>query len=174
MGLSYNLWAGNAAGTPDVVHPMANLATGFRYVPERGNTDVNLQWTLQRSAFSGNQIHWGVQAIDQAFAGSAFATGPQFTLGVDVTPTSGLRLRMLGPNPTRSEARFAYALPRDSRVSLRVLDIAGRTVATLVDGERAAGEHEARWNGASFAPGLYVIRLSADGVETSLRTLRIE
>ncbi len=174
LGLSYNLWAGTAPGTPDVVHPMANLATGLRYVPERGNADVNLQWTLHRSAFSRNQIYWGVQAIDQAFAGSAFATGPQFTLGVDAMPPGGPRLRMLGPNPTRSEARFAYALPRDSRVSLRVLDIAGRTVALLVEGERTAGEHVARWNAASFAPGLYVIRLSAGGVAASLRMLRIE
>jgi len=177
--LSYNLWAGNAPGTPDVMAPMANLANGHRSVAQLGNAGENLQWTIRRHAFSGPRVYWGVQAIDQGFMGSSFATGPLALL--DVAPPSVVEptLRLLGANPTRSEARLVYSLPRASHVNLVVLDIAGRTIRTLVQGDRAAGEHEARWNGESAsgarcAPGLYLVRLTAGGMATSLRILRVE
>ena len=46
LGLSYNLWAGTAPGTPNVMPPMANLSTGYRYVPQLGNAGENLRWTI--------------------------------------------------------------------------------------------------------------------------------
>ncbi len=54
-------------------------------------------------------------------------------------------------------------LPADSRVNLSVYDIAGRRVATLVDGIQPGGGHEAAWNGrtdggARSAPGIYFLR----------------
>ncbi len=174
LGLSYNLWAGTAPGLADVLSPMANVATGFRLVPQRGNADENLQWTLPRAAFSGNHVYWGVQAIDQAFAGSPFATADPHTLAVDDVLAPGPALRLLGPNPTRSEAHFVYSLPRATRVSLNVFDIAGRPIATLANGDRAAGEHTVRWNAAHAAPGLYLVRLNAGALTTALRVVRIQ
>lgn len=174
LGLSYNVWAGTAPGLADVLSPMANLATGFRRVPQRGNADENLQWTLPRSAFAGNHVYWGVQAIDQAFAGSPFATADPLTLAVDDVTGPRSALRMLGPNPTSSEVRFIYSLANAERVKLSVIDIAGRTIETLVSGDCAAGEHVARWNGTRAAPGLYLVRLNAGGITTSVRVLRVE
>ena len=81
-GLSYNLWAGTAAGTPNVMAPMANLSQRLPRAWRRPATsDRTTQWTLPRSAFAGGVVHWGVQAVDQAFAGSAFTTGPAGTPG---------------------------------------------------------------------------------------------
>ncbi len=180
LGLSFNLWAGTAAGTANVMTPMANLSTGFRRVVKAGNVGQNHQWTLPRSAFTGGQVFWGVQAIDQAFAGSAFASGPSGTLDVGgaLVPTH-LTLRLAGANPSRADSRIAFTLPRASRVEVAVHDITGRRVRTLIRGDRAAGEHEVLWtgeaaDGARSAPGLYFARLSADGEMASVRILRIE
>lgn len=42
--------------------------------------------------------------------------------------------------------RLAFALPRESRVRLRVIDLQGREVAVLANGTLPAGRHEASWN----------------------------
>jgi flagellar hook assembly protein FlgD len=79
------------------------------------------------------------------------------------------------PNPSSRIARFAFALPRASRVQLRVLDVAGRTVRTLADDEFVAGRHESSWDGvtdggAPALSGVYFLELTA-GHERSSRRL---
>ncbi len=180
LGLTYNLWAGTAAGTPNVMAPMSNLANGFRRVAQNGNVGQKRQWTLPRSAFPNGQIHWGVQAVDQAFAGSAFTTGPSAVVSVeDLAASRSLALELAGSNPSRTESRMSYALPHPMRVELAIFDITGRRLQTLVSGERDAGRHEAIWNGEAadgsrVVPGLYFARLSTPGAVASLRILRIE
>ena len=141
LGLTYNLWAGTAPGTANVMSPMANLANGYRRVAQNGNVGQKRLWSLPRSAFPNGQIYWGVQAVDQAFAGSLFANGPSATVGVeDLSVGDDLALRLAGANPSRADSRIAYTLPRDSRVELSIHDIAGRRV-------RARGAMERRGRG---------------------------
>ena len=58
---------------------------------------------------------------------------------------------------------FRFALAGDEAVTLEVFNVAGRRVATLVQGGRAAGEHEVAWDGTTasgHAPrGVYFARL---------------
>ena len=81
-------------------------------------------------------------------------------------PMARLRLAPNVPNPFNPTTRLEYELPQAARIELCVLDIAGRHVSTLVDGEREAGRHAATWNGRdangrSMASGVYVVRLRA-------------
>src|SRR5262249_33289292 len=62
------------------------------------------------------------------------------------------------PNPTTGPARIEYAVPRPASVSVRVYDIAGREVATLVDGQQTAGRHVVRWGENTRSNGLYFVR----------------
>ena len=50
-----------------------------------------------------------------------------------------------------------------ARVRIVVLDVQGRTIATLVDGERPAGRHDVRWEAAAEPAGVYFVRLEAEG-----------
>ena len=72
------------------------------------------------------------------------------------------------PNPTAGGLTVTYRTARAASVTLAVFDLLGRRVATLADGARPAGLHEAAWDGreaggAAVAPGVYVVRLQADG-----------
>ena len=81
------------------------------------------------------------------------------------------------PNPTRGAISFAVAIPRASRVSLTVHDVAGRLVARVQDGPLPAGEHAFRWDGRGadghvLESGRYFIALAAGDVrETRAVTL---
>jgi hypothetical protein len=70
----------------------------------------------------------------------------------------------LASRPKVGGALIRFALPRDGHVKLQVFDVAGRSLGTLVDGFRAAGEHEVAWDGSSSlgraASGVYFARVA--------------
>ncbi len=74
------------------------------------------------------------------------------------------------PNPFNPATSIRFSLPRETNVSLRVYDVAGRLVRRLVDGPLPAGAHSFRWNGRTdegrnAASGVYFARLQADGLD---------
>jgi len=63
------------------------------------------------------------------------------------------------PNPFRASTRIAFSLPDAAPVTLEVVDVNGRQVATLVDASLPAGAHEVTWQPTNAAPGVYCYRL---------------
>jgi len=78
----------------------------------------------------------------------------------------------IAPNPTRAATQIALDLPRSERVTLTILDLNGRLVRTLAQGQLPAGQHVYTWDGRDgtgrpVASGVYLTRLN-DGRETRL------
>ena len=73
----------------------------------------------------------------------------------------GYQLSQNFPNPFNPETEIQYAIPQDGRVSLKVYNITGAQVATLVSGEQTAGSYSVRWNARDLASGVYFCRLEA-------------
>jgi hypothetical protein len=72
------------------------------------------------------------------------------------------------PNPLTNRALIGYALPKDSRVALRVYNVSGQMVRELVNTEEKAGWKEAAWDGRdakghALSSGVYFYRLEASG-----------
>ncbi len=83
------------------------------------------------------------------------------------------------PNPFNPSTIIPYQLPASTRVRLEVFNILGQRVTTLVDGERAAGFHTARWDatdaaGRAVAAGVYFYRLKGGGVHLTRRMVLID
>jgi flagellar hook assembly protein FlgD len=82
----------------------------------------------------------------------------------------------VAPNPAVHATRISYSLESPARVRLTVHDVAGRTVDTLVDAQRPAGEHVESWTpsddaGSRLPSGIYWLRLRANGSTTTSKLL---
>jgi hypothetical protein len=100
--------------------------------------------------------------------------------GVDAPPLQA-RTRLLGnrPNPFESSTVIAFVLSHDTDVQLEIVDLSGRRVASLHQGQLQAGEHHVAWDGnredGTRAPsGVYFYRLTADGESQGMRMLHLD
>ena len=78
------------------------------------------------------------------------------------------------PNPFNSTTTITYELPGESKVKLTVFDIRGRTVAVLVNNNKAAGVHSTQFDAGSLASGLYFYRLEADKFSQTRKLLFVK
>jgi hypothetical protein len=67
------------------------------------------------------------------------------------------------PNPFNPETNITYHLPQDGEVSLKVFDIQGKEVATLVRGRQTAGVHRVRFKANHLPSGIYLYKIEANG-----------
>ena len=95
------------------------------------------------------------------------------------TATQHAMLRAAMPNPFQSRTVLAYDLARQGRVELRIYDVSGRLVRSLVSGAvQDAGHHSIEWDGrdgagAATVAGLYFGRLEVGGESNVRRLVRI-
>ncbi len=65
------------------------------------------------------------------------------------------------PNPFNPSTQISYSIPKGEHVSLKVFDILGREVATLVDGFQKAGPHRVTFDAGHLSSGIYLYRLES-------------
>lgn len=81
-----------------------------------------------------------------------------------------LLLEPARPNPSRHSTAFRFVIPARARAVMKLYDVTGREVATLVDTELPAGIHTANLDAGGLPGGVYFCRLEASG---STRTSRL-
>ncbi len=89
-------------------------------------------------------------------------------LGIDVSVDDGnglpvkFSLSQNYPNPFNPTTTIDYSLARQVSHTLKVYNLRGALVATLVDDISPAGSYRVTWNANNFASGLYILRLNAE------------
>jgi hypothetical protein len=78
------------------------------------------------------------------------------------------------PNPFNSTTTMTYYLPREGHATLKVFDILGRELVTLVDQTEPAGFHAARWLPDGFPSGTYFFRLEFSDIRLVRKLLFIK
>jgi hypothetical protein len=71
-------------------------------------------------------------------------------------------LRQNFPNPFNPTTKVSFVISHSSFVTLKVYDVLGREVATLVNGKKEAGRHEVEFDGSNLQSGVYFYRLQAE------------
>ena len=81
---------------------------------------------------------------------------------VELVPLT-FNLQQNFPNPFNSVTTIPWQLNEPSNVTLKVIDIIGRTVTTLVEEQRQQGNYETQFNAATLPKGIYFYQLKANG-----------
>jgi predicted nucleotidyltransferase len=164
-GLRYNLVIGSAPDAVNTLSPMSDRNTGFRRVINLGNTNHNNSWTIKGLDLL-HTYYWSVQAIDNCFAASDFAPEQSFRL----TSIEGEQFNKLPteyeliqnyPNPFNPSTTIRYSIINPELVRIKIYDILGREVKTLVNELKQTGNYEVQFDASGLASGIYLYRIES-------------
>jgi trimeric autotransporter adhesin len=84
----------------------------------------------------------------------------------------------LGPNPSRGPTQIVFSLTREAQVRLRVFDVSGRLVRSVIDQRMLPGRHQEVWDGRdrtgpAVQAGIYFVSLEVDGHSFAARRLAV-
>ncbi|MCU0344177.1 MAG: T9SS type A sorting domain-containing protein [Ignavibacterium sp.] len=151
---------------------------------QRVHRGGSTMWTLNGVAVSTAQYSQiGVTLIGDGHEGAILAWMDQrrgayldiYGQGIDSTGSLGsttlvendnslpasFNLYQNYPNPFNPITTISYQLPVSGQVSLKVYDVLGKEIATLVNEEKPAGSYEVDFNAAGLSSGIYFYKLSA-------------
>jgi|GEM_PF-2345802 len=102
-----------------------------------------------------------------------FYVGTQ-PFGPEPIPGS-IKLFSIYPNPFNLRTTITYSLPRSVRTSIRVHDITGRKVRTLVDSKmKSSGKHVFTWNATGLPSGVYFITVSTPSEQVNQKAVLLK
>ncbi len=127
-----------------------------------GNSDLNYPLTHNRIEI---QLA-GTNVQGQSTSGTIYVDNLRFKYpgegsGIDFPP-SIFSLEQNYPNPFNPGTVIGFNLLEDGNVNLKIYDILGREVTTLIDRNMDAGYHTVQFNGSKLPSGIYLYRLQAN------------
>jgi hypothetical protein len=172
------------AAVDGVAPPWLTASTGAGTLPPGSTTDVDLHFDATRLAIGEYRSEVVVSSDDPqneeiripvvlTVSAPGATPGP---LAVDLPTVRAFR--PAAPNPFSSATVLRFDLPRPAAVRLRIYDVAGRAVRTLVDRPVEPGRHEVRWEGRddrgrAVAGGVYFARLETGDFHRTRKILRL-
>jgi hypothetical protein len=101
--------------------------------------------------------------LNASLAALSGASASELALAPSASAAGQFAFRGAFPNPFSSETVLHFALPKSGEASLKLYNVAGQHVATLVDGMLGAGEQTATLRAGRLPPGMYFAALRYDG-----------
>jgi len=137
--------------------------TSALFIDYNPQTDVV---TLSASDYLGS-CHLYVTVIDDSNASASDTMGirvESVTGLIDVTSILPIKYELFQnyPNPFNPATTITYQIPEITNVSLKVYDVLGREVATLVNEEKLTGNYEVEFNAIKLTSGIYFYQIKTD------------
>ncbi|MFH1194091.1 MAG: T9SS type A sorting domain-containing protein [bacterium] len=92
----------------------------------------------------------------------------------NVTAINDFQLFQNYPNPFNPETQISYSLPKEEFVTIKVFDLLGREVATLVNKREYAGAHTCYFDASSLSSGTYFYRMKAGNFVATKKLMAIK
>jgi hypothetical protein len=137
-------------------------------------SEHNYCW-VDRKVTSGTTYFYKLKQVD-------FDGGSRWSQVISAAISSAVpqvySLNQNYPNPFNAFTKIGYKISEDGHVSLKVFNISGQEVRTLVDSDRVIGEYEVLWDGRDtddhdVASGLYFCRLKAGNSGETIKMLLV-
>ena len=154
----------NGTHTPTKISDSLDNVQVTTRLPEPGNISAVTEWLL--TGLPDGQYEWRLCAVDAAYVGSTIATGV-FNIGIQTAVETednlpGIySLAQNYPNPFNPITTIRYSIPKDGLVTLKIYNVIGEEVATLVAENKQVGNYEIKFNALNLSSGVYFYRLRA-------------
>ena len=164
-------------GTHTPTYPGDNLFFNITRLPEPGNISAVTEWALY--GLEDGIYDWSIRAVDAAYVGSILSAGT-FQVG---TPTSvetknnlptKFSLAQNYPNPFNPSTVINYSVAKDVLVDLRVYNLIGEEIITLVNENKQVGTYTVTYNAMNLSSGVYYYRLKAGSFVETKKMLLIK
>lgn len=137
------------------------ISLGF--VSGKGTTTEMQQYSFEDKNLSSGTYTYRLKQVD--FNGSFYFSNE---VNADVITPEVFALSQNYPNPFNPSTKIEYSLSVDSKVMLKVFNLLGEEIATLVNGNLTSGKHSVDFNAKNLNSGLYIYKLEAVGVDGSI------
>lgn len=139
------------------------FTSGSAYAVLAGSTAIQSQPGI--ASIQGNQFTYTIPPL------SVYHFVLSVSTGIAEQAPSVFRLEQNFPNPFNPATTIRYSLPVTAHVTLKVHDVLGREVSTLVNRTEEAGSHQVLFDATNLASGVYFYRISAGNFEAVKRLL---
>lgn len=135
------------------------------HIPEPGNVSAVTEWLL--TGLQTGHYTWTLSTIDAAYIGSPTAMGefslyPLSTNEIPGNKNNEYKLGQNYPNPFHQMTTISYTIPLEGMVSLKVCNIQGSEVATLVCEKKKAGNYKVTFDTKNLSEGIYYYRIKVN------------
>jgi len=124
------------------------------FVKEQGTTTQQNQYSFADKNLDEGKYFYRLKQVD--FSGTFEYSK---TIEVEVSPVLVYSLGQNFPNPFNPSTKISWQSPVSGRQVLKVFDVLGNEIATLVDEEQEAGSYEIEFNAEKLSSGVYFYQL---------------
>ncbi|MDP2207277.1 MAG: T9SS type A sorting domain-containing protein, partial [Bacteroidota bacterium] len=146
------------AATDAICYYTTNLGQSWTALPNSGLTGVP---NFRALMVHGGYIYAGGQGIYGSGAWRQPIPGTTPVEQIDANVPDEFELMQNYPNPFNPTTTIRFGLHSASYVTLKIFNIFGQEVATLINEKRDAGQHSVQWNASGIASGVYFYRMTA-------------
>ncbi|MFH0991284.1 MAG: T9SS type A sorting domain-containing protein [bacterium] len=128
-----------------------NVLTGTSYAPTVLSNNTLYYWRVNANGASGLGVFSEARSFKTITTTSVEAIGDALPLEFSLSQNY--------PNPFNPSTSFQISIPQRSRTVLKIYDVIGKEVATLIEQELPAGQYNVRWNAVNHQSGIYFATL---------------
>jgi hypothetical protein len=129
--------------------------TNVGFIKGKGTINGNTEYNFTDKNLITGKYNYRIKQIDYNGNFEFFNLNGVANVGAP----SKVSLGQNYPNPFNPVTNIGYDIPQDAKVTLKVYDIAGREVATLVNELQTAGYHVVKFNASTFSSGMYFYKI---------------
>ncbi len=153
---------GNAYSASFSLNPLCISRTTAAYMEKLDARSMRLYFALPTQAEKTKISYHGIPTTQGSISGAVtiHSSTTDIALSTNDIPDK-FELQQNYPNPFNPTTNISISIPSKSFASLKIFDVLGREVATIVSQDLTAGKYTYQWKAESFASGIYFYRLHA-------------
>jgi hypothetical protein len=146
--------------------------TAISQVPGHGTISIPQEYQyIDNSVLNGVSYQYRISDVDV----NGMETVHDMIVSATPSPEAAIpaefALHQNYPNPFNSSTVICFDIREAGKVSVKVFDIMGREVATLVNDELSAGSHAVSWDASGLASGIYLYKIEAGDFKATKKML---